>query len=183
MINSDLPVLGIDPGARWTAGVLRVGSTAVTGWTLGPTTADGRRDPAALDDPDDLEALARYVARVLERVDRTYEMAEREVGPCRVAVEAIHVPVSHRHGKRSRISLVDWLTPRSVVVAVLTAYDAVLIPPAGHGRGPLESYPAVLRRKRPEGWINEAPRGERDHERAAWDVAGAGALASMAKGA
>lgn len=156
--------------------MLRVGSAAVTGWTLGPTTVDGRRDPAALEDPDDLEAVARYLSRVLGAIEVTVDRAVRESGECLVAVEGIAVPVSHRHGRRSRISLVDWMTPRAVALTVLTVWDAVLVPPGGHGRAPLDDYPAALRRRRPEDWGPcEAPRGERDHERAAWDVAGAAA--------
>lgn len=174
--NEGLAVLGVDPGRRWTAGVLRVGDRAVYGWTLGPVDADGRPDASAVDDVDDVAAWARYMRRVLDAVERT---VDRAGGPVALACE-VTVPPSGR-----RIALADWLVPRQILAGLL-AYDpgTVLIRNAAHGRRrPVEShYPPELwparggRGGRPASWgPNEARRGERDHERAAWDIAGAGA--------
>jgi hypothetical protein len=71
--------------------------------------------------------------------------------------------------------LVDWLVPREVTVAVAAAYPgALLVEPEDYGRRDRLQYPTELRRRRPLHWGPcEAPRGERDHERAAFDIAGA----------
>jgi hypothetical protein len=174
-----LAVLGVDPGARWTAGVLRAGQAALYGWTIGPRSETGVRDRTALDDPDDMAAVGRYVARVIEQIDATLDIAEaRGFSRVRIGVEMIRVPVGWRHGRKSAVSLVDWLMPRQIGVAVMAAYpNARLVLPASHGMQDRESYPAELRRRRPPGWgVNETPKHERDHERAAYDVAGAAAL-------
>jgi hypothetical protein len=83
------------------------------------------------------------------------------------------------------IALADWLVPRQVVAGVLgAAPSTILIRPDGHGkRRPVaEHYPAALwptrgaRGGRPATWGPcEARRGEREHERAAYDIAGAAA--------
>ncbi|RJL19281.1 hypothetical protein D5H75_40530 [Bailinhaonella thermotolerans] len=178
-MGGPVAVLGIDPGRRWTAAVLRVGAAAVYGWTLGPVDEAGRPAPAAADNVHDLAAWARYMARIIDAIETTIER-HRELGggPVRLAVEVVVPP-------GGRIALADWLIPRQVVAGVL-AYDphAVLIRPGGHGRArPVtEAYPPELwparggTGGRPPAWGPcEARRGERDHERAAYDIAGAAA--------
>ncbi|RFU41309.1 hypothetical protein DZF91_12545 [Actinomadura logoneensis] len=188
-------VLGIDPGRRWTAGVLRVGDRPWDGWTLGPVDAEGRPDPSATDNADDLAAFARYQRRVLDMVEATVDRhREAGGGPVYLACE-VTVPPAGR-----RIALADWLIPRQLVAGLL-AYDPglVLVRADQHGRAhydrdaagrlvrarPLSDHypPAFWPTRpgdgpggRPAGWGPcEARRGERDHERAAWDIAGAGA--------
>jgi hypothetical protein len=181
---TDVAVLGIDPGRRWTAGVLRVGDDAVHGWTLGPVDATGRPDSAAVDNVHDVAAWARYMARIIDAIEDTVTRAPG--GRVALACEVVVPPAGRR------IALGDWLIPRQVLAAVL-GYDprTVLIRPDGHGkRRPLtEHYPAALwpakgnRGGRPASWgPSEARRGERDHERAAYDVAGAAAEV-LARGA
>src|SRR5690606_11315554 len=142
----------------------------------GPVDAEGGPAASAVDDVDDVAAWARYMRRVLDAVERT---VDRAGGPVALACE-VTVPPSGR-----RIALADWLVPRQILAGLL-AYDpgTVLIRTAAHGRRrPVEShYPPELwparggRGGRPASWgPNEARRGERDHERAAWDIAGAGA--------
>lgn len=170
-----LAVLGIDPGSRWTAGVLRAGDDAVYGWTAGPGSDD---EAKALDDADDLAAVGRYVSRVMGQIETTLDLAEqRGFERVRLAVELTRVPIGWRNGRRTSISLVDWLVPRQVSVGILGAYPATRIVLADrHGRAEMDSYPAELRRRRPPGWgPNDSPRGERDHERAAYDIAGVAA--------
>lgn len=172
-----LPVIGIDPGARWTAAVLRIGDYASHGWTLGPVNRLGELDPAALDDPDNWAAFGRYAGRVLDALGQLVTEAEQRHGAVRVAIEALHVPVGWRsvgHGRYNRLPLADWLTPCRLVAAVLGAYpDARLVVPDQLGRRPAEDYPRELRGPRPADWgPGEARRGERDHERAAYDIAG-----------
>ncbi|MEU8347862.1 hypothetical protein AB0C74_39710, partial [Spirillospora sp. NPDC048832] len=66
-----LAVLGVDPGRRWTAGVLRRGDAALYGWTVGPVDVDGQPDAAAADDVHDVAAWGRYMRRVLDMVEAT----------------------------------------------------------------------------------------------------------------
>lgn len=170
-------LIGIDPGSRWTAVVLRVGDDAVNGATVGPGD-----DVDALNDVDNMAAVGRYIARVLQRIDQLYDQALKvsEVERVRVGVELVRVPVGWMHGRRSSIQLIDWLIPKQVTAAILGMYpDCRIVLPARHGRRELVDYPLSLQRRRPPDWApNEAPRGERDHERAAYDIAGvAGGMA------
>lgn len=177
------PVIGVDPGFRWTAAVLRVSGEAVNGFTLGPLNADGLRDPRAHDGMS-AAALARYVTRIGSHLDQLYDVAEA-YGPPRVAVEVPTPPRGYR-----QIPLRAWLVTHTVAWAMVGRYDGVvLVPPdingARHqrsrgGDGDMAAhYPKPLCRRRPTGWMpNEAPRQARDHERAAYDVAGA-ALAAL----
>jgi hypothetical protein len=184
---AELAVLGVDPGRRWTAGVLRVGAAAVHGWTLGPVDAQGRPAPAAADNVHDLTAWARYMARVVDAIERTIDQ-HQAAGGGRVflACEVVIPP-------GGRIALADWLIPRQIVAGLL-AFDPSLIQirPDGHGkaRPVAEHYPPELwpakgnRGGRPDTWGPcEARRGERDHERAAYDIAGAAAAVLLARGA
>ncbi|MFI0425111.1 hypothetical protein [Spongiactinospora sp. 9N601] len=180
-------VLGIDPGRRWTAGVLRAGDTALHGWTLGPVDASGHPDPTGADSVHDLAAWGRYMVRIIDAIEDTIARHKAGAyaapgGPVVLAVEMVVPP-------GGRIALADWLIPRQIVAA-LVAYDpgAVLVAPGGHGkaRPVVEHYPPALwptkgaTGGRPASWGPcESRRGERDHERAAWDVAGV-ALAALA---
>jgi hypothetical protein len=160
--------------------VLRVGDAAVHGWTLGPVDLAGRVDRLALDNEDDWAAFIRYSARLAEALDVLVDYADARWGRVRVAVEVPRVPIGLLPGapaRYHRIPLRDWLVPRHVAAAVIGRYPtAVPVIPEGHGRHPARLYPAELRGTRPPSWgPNEARRGERDHERAAYDVAGVAA--------
>lgn len=170
----EVPVIGVDPGARWTALVLRVGRRPLYGSTLGPLNRVGAPDPAALDNPSDLAAVAQYHRSIADELDRVVNRVEREFGRLPwIAVEHNVPPVSWRS-----VKLPHWLNTYTVCTSLLTLYPgAVLVPMAKHGTGPLLTYPEALRpRMRPATWgPNHARRGERDHERAAYDIAGAAA--------
>src|SRR5690606_1987899 len=125
-------------------------------------------------------AIGRYVARVGSYLDRLYDQAvERGYGEPLIAVEMPTPPKGYR-----TIPLRAWLVTTAVAWAVVGRYDGVhLVAPGRHGvrhqkaRGGdgdmRAAYPEQLVRKRPGGWLPcEAPRQARDHERAAYDVAG-----------
>jgi hypothetical protein len=188
----EVAVLGIDPGRRWTAGVLRVGAAAVHGWTIGPVDEQGQPSPTAADNVHDLKAWARYMARLVDLIEAT--VAQHQAaggGRVHLACEVVIPP-------GGRIALADWLIPRQIVAGLLTFDPAMtLVRPDAHGKAhydrdgrgrlvrarpvtahyPSELWPAKGRAGgRPDSWgPNEARRGERDHERAAFDVAGAAA--------
>lgn len=176
----ELAILGVDPGRRWTAAVLRQGDRALHGWTIGPVDEDGRPSPAAVDNVHDLMAWARYMARILDEIESTMSAHAQATGQRAVLAVEVAVPPRGR-----QIALADWLVPRQIVAGLLS-FDPnlILIPPDKHGaRRPVERcYPPELwpakgrTGGRPASWgPSEARRGERDHERAAFDVAGAAA--------
>jgi hypothetical protein len=172
-----LATIGVDPGQTWTAAVLRVADFGVHGWTIGPTDQHGtvRRD--LLNALDNWDAFSRYVVRLVDALDELVSYAERTYGEVRVAVEVPHVPVGFADGgarRFQRMRLCDWVMPRQVASAVLGQYpEARTVEPDGHGARPAGEYPKELRGTRPPQWGRcEAPRGDRQHERAAYDVAG-----------
>jgi hypothetical protein len=145
-----------------------------------------------MDNVHDMVAWARYMVRLVDVIEATIEQ-HRVSGGRRVhlACEMVIPP-------GGRIALADWLIPRQIVAGLL-AYDpgVMLIRPDAHGKAhydrggngrlvrarPVSAHypPELWPTKghvggRPASWgPNEARRGERDHERAAYDVAGAAA--------
>lgn len=172
------PTIGVDPGQTWTAAILRIGDHADHGWTLGPVDKFGtiRRD--ALNEVDNWDDFARYVRRLRDALDELVDYTVRRFGEARVAIEVPGVPIGYQPGsarKFQRLPLRDWVIPRQVAAAVLGGYpEAKVVRPDGYGRRAAGTYPPALRGRRPPSWgLNEARKGERDHERAAYDVAGA----------
>jgi hypothetical protein len=171
------PTIGVDPGQTWTAAVLRVGDAPVHGWTMGPVDRFGVVIRGALNQVDNWDAFARYAARLIAGLDELAAYANGRWGEVRVGIEIPGVPIGWQPGsapKFQRLPMRDWLIPRQVAAAVIGAYPAArLIRPDGLGRRPAGQYPKDLRGVRPPDWGPcEAPKGERDHERAAYDVAG-----------
>lgn len=174
-----VPTIGVDPGQTWTAAVLRVADHAVYGWTLGPPGPDGQLMPSALNKIDNWVGFGSYARRIVAALDELVEYAIREYGEVRVAVEVPHVPTGYGElAKRpNKMPVQDWVMPRQVACVVLGAYPAAkTVTPDGFGRRPTAEYPKELRGRKPPHWgPNEARQGERDHQRAAYDVAGVAA--------
>ncbi|MFI6100825.1 hypothetical protein ACIA8G_35195 [Lentzea sp. NPDC051213] len=175
-----LPTIGVDPGQTWTAAVLRVGDAGVHGWTMGPVDRFGVIQRDALNDPDNWEAFARYTARLVDGLVELVEFAIARFGEVRVAVEVPRVPIGYQPGSSKRfqrLPMQDWMIPRQVAAAVIGQFpEARVVFPDGFGSRPASEYPQELRgRRSPEWGPNETPRRERDHERAAYDVAGVAA--------
>lgn len=161
--------------------MLRVGERAVHGWTIGPVDRAGTVRREALNDVDNWDAFALYVRRLVGALDQLVTYAIDRYGRVRVAVEVPIVPLGYQPGsarKFQRLPVRDWLGPRQVAAAVLGAYpESRVVRPDRFGRRPLADYPRELRGHRPAVWgPNEARGGERDHERAAFDIAGAAVL-------
>lgn len=179
-LPAPVPTIGVDPGQTWTAAVLRVGEAGVHGWTLGPRDRFGvlRRD--SMNKVDDWENFRLYVERLVAALDQLADYATSRYGSVRIGVEVPHVPISWRPNESPRnprfprLPMRDWVIPRQVSSAVLGAFPtARVVHPDGHGSRPATEYPPELRGTRPSDWgPNETPRRERDHERAAYDVAG-----------
>lgn len=168
-------VIGVKPGWRWTSGVLRIGETAVDGFTLGPVgtrRANDRMEP---------DAIYGYTERIGFHLDAIYDRAV-EMGHGRPGV-AVELPTGPQGGKGHTSVLRAFLITWTVAWFVIGRFDAVPIPADGNGRRHLpenggtgklgDYYPTALIRRRPETWTsNETDRNERGRERAAYDVAG-----------
>ncbi|ONF73946.1 hypothetical protein [Amycolatopsis keratiniphila] len=176
-----LPTIGVDPGQTWTAAVLRVGDFGEHGWTMGPTDKFGTITRDALNEVDNWDGFARYVGRLIDALDMLVDYANTRYGEVRMAVEVPGVPIGYQPGsakKFQRLPLRDWIIPRQVAAAVIGQFpEAKIVRPDHYGRRPSSEYPKELRGTRPPEWgPNETPRRERDHERAAYDIAGVAAV-------
>lgn len=134
-------VIGVDPGGQHTGIVV---------------VEDGRLTAKSLigrDANETIEDYARYVAR---------HVAGQADGRL-VAVEGVRRPSPHL----GMIDVTGLLDAAVVLGAVVASCDPVMVvPPAGHGSGPLMAYPAEL-----VGPNEPAGTGRLKHCRSAWDVA------------
>lgn len=162
------PVLGVDPGARYTGVVLRDGDACLYAATLVRVKSD--TDPVA---------WARQVVREVQAVLFTVCPPDT-----RVAVEGVSVPKGFKDGKRQPIDPGPILFAGVVLGAVAQAWpDATVIPPGGNGSQHITHYPPELVGRRPAslpGSTNGA--GTRDHEQSAYDVAGKAAVLLYPRG-
>ncbi len=188
------PTVGVDTGERWCGICVRIGLDVVDATTVDLPPADG---PGA-----DRVRVERLLARVDEVMTR--HEADAVVGaqlrgvrldvgqsPWRLAVEAVHRPSAYLRGQRvPPRQQVYWSTAQAMALyyAVLATFpDAVVVQPDHHGKRhqPRETggssglwqdyYPAPLHRVRPHDFTASDSQ-DRDHERAAYDVAGAANL-------
>src|SRR5262245_1263109 len=164
---------------RWSSGILRLNDVAVDGFTIGPRDKHGRLSPEATDDCT-FGSAAIYGSYIVDWVEKLFGKAiELGLGEPLIAVEAPSPPQGFRD-----IPLRAWYVPTVVAAEVIGRFGAVsMIPADGNGKRHLPKnggdgdmtayYPDVLCRRRPADWLaNEEPRTSRDHERAAYDVAG-----------
>ena len=172
--------IGVDPGWRWTAGVLRVDDRAINGFTLGPVDLAGKPSRKA-NDGMDTAAMYAYTRRIGQYLDQLYDEAV-ELGYGRPLL-GVEMPSAPGSSKRYVTGLRAFLITDRVAYFSLGRYDGFPFPADGNGNrhytahggnGDMaDYYPAELRRRRPSGWLrNEEPRTSRDHERAAYDIAG-----------
>ena len=158
LVAVGMPVLGVDPGARYTGVVLRDGDAVLHATTL----------VRVKDDTDPVE-WARLCVTEIKIILFTVCPPETKMG-----IEGVSVPKGFSNGKRAPINPGPILFAGVVLGAVSTAWpDAVIIPPGGNGSQHITNYPPDLVGRRPAelpGSTNGA--GTRDHEQSAYDVAG-----------
>lgn len=154
------PVLGIDPGFRYTGIVARDGDVVLSATTL--------VRPKGVEDPFEWATMVCEEARRILFADCP--------GNTKVAVEGISAPKGFKNGERAS------LDPKFIVFTALVAGavyiefkrdDIVVVPPGGNGSQHITHYPPVLVGRRPTdlpGSSNGA--GTRAHEQSAFDVAG-----------
>lgn len=156
------PVLGVDPGARYTGVVLRDGDAPLYASTL--VREKDRTDPVE---------WARLAVATIREIHAT-------VCPpgTPLAVEGVEAPKGFANGQKAPINPGPILFAGVVLGAVAASWpNAVIIPPGKNGSRGKANYPTALVGRRPAdlpGSSNGA--GTRDHEQSAYDVAGRGAL-------
>jgi hypothetical protein len=182
-------MLVFDPGSKFTAGLLRKGTDAIDGFTLALAYPDDP-DPNAI--LDDHEALRRYTDRItqagMDIWDRHFPGKH-----IRVVVEATNRP--KKGGRYGRIPIHTWVIPQRVATAITSCFTGCVILPAQHAGGrhkvvnggtgnPRDYYPPRLIGPPPRDWYAcEEPRRRRDHEQAAYTLAGLAELASQGEAA
>lgn len=169
-------VTAIDPGYRWTAVVTRDTSRGKDDSVLAWRVIDAKED---LPDRQPLTIIAEVLEEVREQILGVG-------GPVHdVAVEGVNGPTGFAHGKRSPLDPSQLLVTAAVMGAVVGAFSATVVDPAGHG-APLPGRAALLAvypvclvgaRERTGGG-----KAITQHARAAWDVAGAAARLHTARG-
>ena len=158
--------VGVDPGGRSTGIVTRNGDLLVAATVV---TRDG--PPSSTLSDWTAGAWQAYLADVLEAVE---DVGDRYTTPASVAVEGVNNPGGRSHGVIAPIRPID-LAGLGVVIGALAVRwpDLVVVPPGGHGSGPLAVYPPPL-----VGPNESAGKGRLRHARSAWDIAGAAAQAA-----
>jgi hypothetical protein len=158
------PVVGVDPGGRFTGIIARYGPDLLAHW-LTRRTVDGGRHTYT---------LAGYIALVLDDLAEAKRRALTHAGPGYVvAVEDLQEPNPHMGLTNIR----GALDTAAVLGAVLAHFpEAILVPPGRHGTAMLRLYPSTLVGPRERTGHGKAPL---QHCRAAWDIAGAGAVLAL----
>lgn len=155
------PMIGVDPGAKYTGVVIRDGDVVLYAATL-------LRDEEA-DSP--LE-YARTVVDALRIVRKEYPDYP-------LAVEGISDPKGFNRGQRAAINPKYVMRMAAVAGAVAATFpESIIIPPGGNGTQHISQYPDSLkgRRNKDLPGFNPAAKSPRGHEQSAFDVAGKGAL-------
>lgn len=150
------PVLGVDPGAKYTGVVLR--------------DADWLGFSATLVCPDGVEPVDWMHQCVAEIKFILLQHCPPET---KVAVEGVTAPKGYKNGERAPINPKYILFAGVVLGGVAEAFGALVIPPGGNGSQNITHYPPDLVGRRPDGLPGSTNgAGTRDHEQSAWDVAG-----------
>lgn len=142
--------IGVDPGGRETGVVLRVGRECA-------------RAVVVVRELDEMGPYLREVVELLAELGADHPPAVRPL----VLVEGVaHPGGRNREGKVDPINVSGLLDAAQVLGAILYAYPtALVVPPGGHGKGPLLAYPPEL-----VGARERAGAGRLRHARSAWDV-------------
>lgn len=151
------PVIGIDPGARYTGVVVRDGDVVLHSSTLVR--------------PATMESGTEWALTVIAEVEMILKDFPTMIP---IGVEGVNDPKGFHHGKRAAINPKDIIRAAIVLGAVVAHWPrAIVVPPGGNGSQHYTNYPADLIGRRPAdlpGSTNGA--GTRDHEQSAYDVAG-----------
>ena len=150
------PAIGIDPGSRNTAIVIRDGDKVILASTY---VRQGDLDPVA---------YAFEVVDYFKTIRDDYPLLP-------IGLEGITDPKGFNRGKRAAINPKDIIRTGVVVGAIAAVWraDIIMIPPGGNGSQDISQYPASLQGRRPKTLLgNSHKAGTRRHEQSAFDVAG-----------
>jgi hypothetical protein len=183
-----VPMIAVDSGSVWTAIIVRIGTQALDGATLGLLDARGQSLAAGYrqlrgqaltafwrDYLDNHEALRATRDRVLDQIDRFWERYLRQAYAAgadgfRIVAETTHLPKRGNRGTPSRMPPRDWVLPRELAAAIAGRFTGtVLVEANSHGGRHLASnggtgragdyYPRELIGPRPAHWgLSEHPR-------------------------
>lgn len=152
-------VVGIDPGSRCTALVIRDGETVIHATTV---VRDG-----------DQEAVpyARLVAAALRIIVDDYSTRFPHLI---VGIEGISDPKGFHRGQRAAINPKDIIRTGVTAGALAVTFpDAIIVRPGNNGSMHTSQYPASLQGRRPKDLPGDSTgAGTRRHEQSAYDVAG-----------
>lgn len=151
------PIIGIDPGARYTGVVVRDGDAVLHASTLvRPESVESGTDWALL--------VVAQVQQILKDFPVTIP----------IGVEGISDPKGFQHGKKAAINPRDIIRAGIVLGAVVATWpQAIIVKPGNNGSKHYSHYPAGLIGRRPGGLAGDSQgAGTRGHEQSAYDVAG-----------
>jgi len=151
------PIIGIDPGARYTGVVVRDGDAVLHSSTL-------VRPQEMISGTDWALSVIDQIAIILKDFPSSIP----------VSVEGISDPKGFHQGKRAAINPKDIIRAGIVLGAVVAAYPkAIVVPPGNNGSMHYSNYPAAIIGKRPADLPGSTQgAGTRGHEQSAYDVAG-----------
>lgn len=151
------PVIGVDPGARYTGVIVRDGDLVLHSSTL--------LRPRELTSGTDW-ALSN-IAQVREIMADFPKMMP-------FSIEGISDPKGFQNGKAAAINPKDIIRAGIVLGAFVAIWpNAVIVPPGGNGSQHYSHYPAELIGRRPKTLAGSTQgAGTRGHEQSAYDVAG-----------
>ncbi len=152
------PVIGIDPGARYTGVSVRDGDVILHSTTLVRNLKD---TPSGSD-------WALLCVAAIQEIKKDFPVT------IPVAIEGISDPKGFQNGKRAAINPKDIIRAAIVLGACVATWpQAVIVPPGNNGSLHDSHYPVDIIGRRPKtlpGSGNGA--GTRNHEKSAYDVAG-----------
>lgn len=151
------PVLGVDPGARYTGVCLRDGDCLLFSSTF---VRPKEMDPVV---------WARLCVEEIKAV-----LVEHGSTVTKMAVEGVVAPKGFKGGKQAPINPGPIVMAGVVLGAVAGTWtDALVVPPGKNGSQHITHYPPELVGRRPTGLPGSSNgAGTRGHEQSAWDVAG-----------
>jgi len=157
-ISNGVISIGIDPGSRYTALVVRDGDTVLHATTV---KREGAQEPID---------YARMVVEIMVPIVRDFEERYENVV---VGIEGITDPKGFSNGRRAPINPKDivrtGVTAGGLAIALM---DAIIVPPGHNGSQHLSQYPDALKGRRPAGLPGDSTgAGTRKHEQSAFDVA------------
>jgi len=152
-----LPVLGLDPGGRYTGVVIRDGDVPLLASTL---VRPERTDPT--------EWARTLPDRVRAEIDG--------FSPVATAIEGLRAPKGFKGGARASLNPEHVMNAAITLGALAHGFpDALIVPPGGNGSQHYTHYPASLLGRRPKDLLGSSNGAKsRAHEQSAYDIAGRG---------